>query len=131
MTHLRNRLVDLVAGQLAAFAGLRALRHLDLHHVGVDEIFGGDAKASRRDLLDRRAHAVAVRQRLVAVALLAAFAGVRLAADPVHRDRERGMRLARDRAVGHRAGGEPLDDALCRLDFLDRNRLAAEFFRAP
>jgi hypothetical protein len=39
---------DLVAGQLAAFAGLCALRHLDLHHVGVDQILGGDAEAARR-----------------------------------------------------------------------------------
>ena len=30
--------VDLVAGQLAALAGLRALRHLDLQLVGVDEV---------------------------------------------------------------------------------------------
>ena len=48
--------VDLVAGQLAAFAGLGALRHLDLHHVGIDEIFRGDAEAAGGDLLDRRAH---------------------------------------------------------------------------
>ena len=99
VAHLGDGLVDLVAGQLAAFAGLGALRHLDLHHVGVDEILGGDAEAARGDLLDRRAHRVAVRQRLEAVGFLAAFAGVRLAADPVHGDGERGVRLARDRAV--------------------------------
>ena len=98
MADARDHRVDLVAGQLAAFAGLCALRHLDLHHVGVDEIFRGDAEAARRDLLDRRAHRIAVRHRLEAVALLAAFAGVGLAADPVHRDRKRGVRLARDRA---------------------------------
>ena len=56
VAHLGDGLVDLVAGQLPAFAGLGALRHLDLHHVGVDEILRGDAKASRGDLLDRRAH---------------------------------------------------------------------------
>ena len=98
MPHARDGRVDLVAGQLAAFAGLGALRHLDLHHVGVDEIFRRDAEAARGDLLDRRAHRIAVRHRLEAVALLAAFAGVGLAADPVHGDRERGVRLARDRA---------------------------------
>ena len=98
MAHARDRRVDLVAGQLAAFAGLGALRHLDLHHVGVDEIFRRHAEAARGDLLDRRAHRVAVRHRLEAVGFFAAFAGVRLAADPVHRDRERGVRLARDRA---------------------------------
>ena len=98
MPHARDDGVDLVAGQLSAFAGLGALRHLDLHHVGVDEIFRGDAEAPRGDLLDRRAHRIAVRQRLEAIAFLAAFAGVGLAADPVHRDRQRGVRLARDRA---------------------------------
>src|SRR5207253_988191 len=114
----RDHRVDLVAGQLAAFAGFCALRHLDLHHVGVDQIFGGDAEPPRGDLLDRRAHRIAVRQRLEAVALLTAFAGVGLAADPVHRDRQRGVRLARDRAETHRAGGEALDDLLGRLHFL-------------
>src|SRR5262249_2611340 len=29
-----------------------------------------------------------------------------------------------DRSVGHRAGGEALDDALDRFDFVDRNRRA-------
>ena len=129
VAHLGDGRVDLVAGQLPAFAGLRALRHLDLHHVGVDEIFGRDAEAARGDLLDRRAHRVAVRQRLEAVGFLAALAGVRLAADAVHGDRERGVRLARDRAVGHRAGREALDDLLGGLDLLERHRLAAVFLR--
>ena len=56
VAHLGDDRVDLVAGQLAALAGLRALRHLDLHHVGIDEIFGGDAEPAGRDLLDRAAH---------------------------------------------------------------------------
>ena len=45
--------VDLVAGQLAALAGLGALRHLDLDVVGVGEVLRGDAEAAGRDLLDR------------------------------------------------------------------------------
>ena len=57
-------------------------------------------------------------------ALLAAFAGVRLAADPVHGDGERGVRLARDRAERHRAGREAPHDGLGRLDLLDRHGLA-------
>src|SRR5258706_107206 len=76
------------------------------------------------DLLDRRAHAVAVRQRFEAVGFLAAFAGVGLAADPVHGDRERRMRFARDRAEAHRDGGETLDDVLGRLDLGERHGLA-------
>ena len=94
VAHLGDRRVDLVAGQLAAFAGLGALRHLDLHHVGVDEILRRHAEAAGGDLLDGRAHAVAVRHRLEAVGFFAAFAGVRLAADAVHGDGERGVRLA-------------------------------------
>src|SRR5713101_10193321 len=69
----RDPLSDLVAGQLAAFAGLGALRHLDLQVAGVDEIFDVDAEAARGDLLDRRAHGIAVGQRLVALRVLAAL----------------------------------------------------------
>ncbi len=56
--------VDLAAGQLAAFAGLRALRNLDLQLVGVGQVPDRDAEAARGDLLDRRALRVAVGQRL-------------------------------------------------------------------
>ena len=52
--------VDLVAGQLAALAGLGALGHLDLQLVGVDEVVDRHAEAPRGDLLDRRAAQVAV-----------------------------------------------------------------------
>ena len=55
VTHLRDPRIDLVARQLAAFAGLGALRHLDLQVVGVDQVFAGDAEAAGRDLLDRAA----------------------------------------------------------------------------
>src|SRR5690606_3932609 len=106
------------ARQLTALAGLGALGHLDLDLVGVDEVLGRDAEAARGDLLDRRAQAVArlqldvaldaaladelrqadgLRDRLEAHHVLAALAGVRLAADAVHRDRERRVGLGRDR----------------------------------
>ena len=52
VAHARDVLVDLMAGKLAAFAGLGALRDLDLQLVGVDQIVGGDAEAARGDLLD-------------------------------------------------------------------------------
>jgi hypothetical protein len=61
VAHLGDRGVDLVTRQLAAFAGLGALRHLDLHHVGVDEILRRHAEAARRHLLNGRAHGIAVR----------------------------------------------------------------------
>src|SRR5262249_27762565 len=43
---------------------------------------------------------------------------------PVHRDRQRLVRLAADRAERHRAGAEAAHDALDRLDLLERYRLA-------
>ena len=130
MTHLGDHRVDLVAGQLAAFAGLGALRHLDLHHVGVDQVLRGDAEPPRRDLLDRAAHRIAVGQPLEAIGLFAAFSGVRLAADAVHRDGERGVRLTRDRAERHGAGGEALDNIDGRLDLVERNRRPPVFLGA-
>src|SRR5581483_784382 len=55
--------------------------------------------------------------------VLAALAGVRAAADAVHRDRERLVRFARERAERHRARREALDDLRCGLDVFDRDRL--------
>src|SRR6266567_3998334 len=46
----------------------------------------------------------------------AALAGVGPGAEPVHRDGQGLVRLRGDRAVGHRAGGEPAHDARGRLD---------------
>ena len=111
--------VDLVARQLAALAGLGALRHLDLDVVGVGEVLRGHAEPPGGDLLDRAAPLGVVET----VGVLAALAGVGLAAQPVHRDRQRLVGLLADRPVGHRAGGEPLDDLGDRLDLVDRDRL--------
>ena len=62
----------------------------------------------------------------VARRVFAAFAGVALAADAVHGDGQRLVRFLADRAVGHRAGLEALDDRFDRLDFLDRDRRCGE-----
>ena len=84
-----------------------------------DDVALADDVAEVRAFGDRFApHLGAIARRV-----LAAFAGVRLAADPVHRDGERRVRLGRDRAERHRAGREALDDLGCRLDLVDRNRL--------
>ena len=129
MAHLGDDRIDLVARQLSAFAGLCALRHLDLHHVGIDEIFRRDAKAAGCHLLDRRAHGIAIGHALEAVGFLAALARVGATADAVHRNGERGVRLARDRAERHGAGDEALDDIGSRLDLVERHRRAAILFR--
>ena len=122
VAHLRDPRIDLVAGQLPALAGLGALRHLDLQVVGVDQVFAGDAEAARRHLLDRAAPRVAVGIGHVARRILAALAGVRLGAHPVHRDGQRLVRFLADRSVRHRAGREARQDRLDRLDFVERNR---------
>ncbi len=58
----------------------------------------------------------------VAVRILAAFARVGARADPVHRDREGGVRLGRQRAERHGGGHEPAADRLGRLDLVERDR---------
>src|SRR5207237_1238753 len=64
--------------------------------------------------------------RYLAAGQLPAFAGlrararVRTAADAVHGHRENRVRLGRDRAERHRAGGEALDDLGGGLHFLER-----------
>ena len=113
--------VDLVAGELAALAGLRALRHLDLDLVGVDEVVRRDAEAPARDLLDRGASRVAARIDQEARLVLAALAGVAAAADAVHRDGEVLVRLLRDAAEAHRAGGEAVHDRARLLDLGERH----------
>ena len=113
--------VDLVTGQLAALTGLGALRHLDLDVAGLGEVERRDTEATGGDLLDRRA-ALGVHQ---AVDVLATLAGVGATAEPVHRDGERLVGFLADRAVGHRAGVEPLDDLADRLDLVDRDRAGA------
>ncbi len=119
---LRNPGIHLVTRQLAAFSGLGALRHFDLEIVGADEVLAGDAKARRRDLFDGAAARIAVRIRRIARRIFAAFTGVRLSAEPVHRDGERLVRLLADRAVRHCAGGEAPDDLFDRLDLVKWHR---------
>ena len=113
-----------VRRQLAAFAGLRALGHLDLKNLGVGQILDRHAEPGAGHLLDPAIHRVAVRQRLVTPRVFAAFAGVRVRPQPVHGDGQRLVGFLADRAVRHRAGVESLDDFGGRLDFVQRNRLA-------
>src|SRR5581483_2613656 len=119
MSGLGDPGVDLRAGQLAAFAGLGALRHLDLQLPRADEVLAGDTEAARGHLLDGAVLRVAVGQRAVALRVLPALARIALATDAVHGDREGLVRLLADRAVGHGACLEASDDAVDRLDFIE------------
>ena len=99
---------------------LGTLCHLDLQVGGVRQVDAADAEASGGDLLDGRARAGRLGRVVVEQAgqVLAALAGVRLAADFVHRFGERGVRLDGDAAEAHGAGGEALDNARGRLDLV-------------
>jgi hypothetical protein len=74
---------------------------------------------------------VAVLVALVADGVLAALAGVRLAAEAVHRDGEVLVRLAADRSERHGARLEALHDLRGRLDLVDRNRRAGAEAEEP
>ena len=112
----RDGLVHLMAGKLAALAGFGALGDLDLQLVGVHQVVGGDAEAARGHLLHR-----AAQFRPEAGFVLAALAGVGAPANAVHGDGHGLMRFLADRAVGHGAGREALDDFGGRLDLLERD----------
>ena len=113
----RDQLRDLVAGELTAFAGLRALRDLDLDLFGMHQVFGGDAEAAGGDLLDlvveqvrrrRRAVEIDVDVGLIDGGIFAAFAGVGARAEHVHGGGDGLVRLGTERAERHRAGDETL-----------------------
>src|ERR1017187_267779 len=98
MPQARDHFVDLVAWKLPALARLRALRHLDLQFVRIDQIVRRYSETRRSHLLYRAAPQVAVRIRIEALFIFSALARVRLAANPVHGDRERFMRFFTDGA---------------------------------
>src|SRR5436190_14743490 len=126
---LRNPRIHLVTRELSTLAGLRALRHLDLKVVGIDEVLARDAEPGGGDLLDRTTAPVAVRIAPVARRVFTTLAGVRFGTEAVHRDRKRFVRFLTDRAVRHGAGCEALDDRLDRLHLAEwngRSRLEVE-----
>ena len=104
--HARRRVPDpgdlqvhLVPRELPALARLRPLSHLDLQLLSVDEIEARDAEAAAGHLLDLGVLAVSRWIELVADRILAPLARVAPAAEAVHGDGERLVRLLRDRSV--------------------------------
>ena len=110
--------VDLVARELATFARLGPLGHLDLEVVGVDEVLARDAEAPGGDLFDGAAPQVAVRVGDVAVGVLSPLARVGTPPEAVHGDGQRLVGFPGDRTVRHGSRGEPLDDLGDGLDLL-------------
>src|SRR5665647_524647 len=115
VTQPADVLRDLAARQLTTLARFGALGHLDLDLIGAGQVLGRDAKTARGHLLDARTQAIAVLQgqidfyhvgtddalegipefdrdslEFVAVTcrVFAAFAGVALAVQTVHGDRQ-------------------------------------------
>ena len=82
--------VTFFARKLSAFAGLRALRHLDFELLRVDQVIRRHAEAPGSHLLDlvRGVRLVAIQRRI-----FAAFAGVAAAAELIHRQRQRAVRF--------------------------------------
>ena len=103
-----------MAGQLAALAGLGALGHLDLQHLGVDQILRRHAETAGGDLLDFR-----VLLGLVARRILPALAGIRTRTQAVHGDGQRLVRLRRQCAQGHAGAVEAREDSADRFDLLE------------
>ena len=97
--------------------------HLDLELVRVHQVLGGDAEARRGDLLDLRAHAVAVGERLVPRRVLAPLAAVAPPAEAVHGDGDRLVGLLADGAEGHGRRDEAGEDLLGGLHLLEGDRL--------
>ena len=93
VAHRGDDFVDLVTGKLTAFSRLRALRHLDLELVGVDEVLRGHAEARRGHLLHGAAPQIAAGVGDESLGLLASLAGVGFSADPIHGDGEVLVRL--------------------------------------
>ena len=113
---LRDPGIHLLPRQMPALAGLGALGHLDLDLFGRAQVLAGHAEPAGGHLLDG-----AVLLGVQPFGGLAALAGVGLAPQPVHGDRQALMGLAGDGAVGHGPGFEPAHDALGRLDLLQRD----------
>ncbi len=102
-----DQLGDLVAGELAAFAGLGALGDFDFDLLGMGEVFGGDAEAGGGHLLhlvvQDRGSAGIVR---VDHRVFPALAGIGAASEPVHGFGDGLVRFRAQRAERHGGSDE-------------------------
>jgi hypothetical protein len=119
-----NQICHLVGRELSAFTWFGSLDDFDLQLLGPGEILGSHAESGRRYLLHPIVGPVAIAQAVVVRGILTTLARVRPRTHPVHRDRQRRMRLRRERAKGHRGGHEPPTDVFGRLDLIQRDRIA-------
>ncbi len=119
--------IDLAPRQLPALARLGALGHLDLQLPGHDQVLAGHSEPAGGHLLDPAVLGVAALiGPVISGRILAALAGVALAAYAVHGDGQCLVGLLANRAVGHRPRLEAPHDRLDRLHFLDGDWLIRE-----
>ena len=111
----------LAAGQVAALAGLRALGDLDLELLRANKVGGGHAEAGRGDLLDPGVAPLSVQARRVPGWILSTLAGIGGTAGALHADRDRLVRLGRERADAHGGGNEASSDGSRGLDVSEGN----------
>src|SRR5438309_7590056 len=123
MSDSGNLRIDLVTRKLSAFAGLRALRYLDLQLFSIDQIVAGDAKPSGSNLLDSTVARVSVVIRKVARWILAAFPSIAFTPNAIHRNGQGFVRFFAYGPVGHRACFEAFDDIRHWFDLFDGYRL--------
>ena len=118
MADLRHEIVDLVSGELTAFTGLCALRHLDLDIFRIPEIADRNTETAARHLFDRT-----VEFGPEPFGIFAAFAAVAHRAAAVHRLRDRGMGFRTQTAETHCARNEMFQNAFNTFNFFQRNAL--------
>ena len=109
--------IDLLPGQMAAFAGLRALGHLDLDLQCAVQVGTRHAEAAGSHLLHR-----AVPDGAKAVLRFSALAGVGFSSQSVHGLRHGPVGLLGDGTVGHGSGLETLHQAVHALHLVDGHR---------
>ena len=111
---------DLNRWQLATFARLRSLRHLDFKLVGVHEVLGGHPEPARRDLV----HAViGFRVGGVDARIFTAFSRIAASAQTIHSNGQRAMGFGRYRTQRHCLRAESAQDGCLGLNLVHRQRV--------
>ena len=121
-TAFGNPGINLAARKLSAFTRLSTLCNFNLNFVRIDKVIAGYAKTAAGNLLNCTALAVTIRQRYKTVGILAAFAGIALAADTVHGNRQTFMCLLAQRAVAHSTGLKTMTNAFYRFYLVNIHR---------
>ena len=129
MAQAGDQVRDLHPWQLATLTGLRTLGNFDLKLFTLVEVFGGHTKPARSNLFDLRRWVVAVWLWMEVCRIFAAFAGIRLRPNPVHRHVQRLMRLRAQCAQRHARCDEALADRSDAFHLFNRHGRAKGFDR--